>query len=568
MRRLLTIAAFLLLIPLTGHAQIDSSGTEQINSFDAQITVQADGPMQVVETIVYDLGPYAKHGIFRKLPYQYTLNGASYNLRYSVTSVVDEQGAPYPYTVQTLGGYVQVKIGDAKATISGVHTYVITYTVQRAIRFLSEQDELYWNVTGNEWTVPILAASATVIPPPGVSILDTECFTGVVGSTESSCQFEVDTDGAATFTAPGSLSLGEGLTFAIALPPGSIPPPTQSQLVGWFIADNWYVAIPFVLWGFFHWRWRQRGRDPKGRGTVVPQYDAPDGMAPYVMGALDTLVGGKEVSATLIHLATRGYLSIADPGKGAYAFTLRKPVDAALAKPEQLLLDGIFGAGASAGSVVTLASLKNVFFKHLPGIRSAMSAEVVARGYYAKNPMTVRALSFGLYVVIVGAFAIVTIAVQAVVTVASVGSIVMAAILGLTYAWLMPAKTKRGAEVLEEVQGFKWFLSVTEKERLKFHNAPAKKPEQFEQFLAYAMVLGVEKEWAGQFKDMLLEPPGWYQGQPGSMFNTLLFVSVLSNMSTTVNQSFAAQPRSAGGSGFGGGGFSGGGFGGGGGGSW
>lgn len=567
MRRILTIAIFFLLVPIAVHGQTASSGTEQIKRFDSRITMNADGSMQVVESIEYDLGPYAKHGIFRKLPYQYTRNGASYNLRYNFNKIIDQNTYTVPWKVQTVGGYVKVRIGDPKATISGVHTYIITYTVERAIRFTDAQDELYWNVTGNEWPVPIQEASVLVVPPSGVPVKDVACYTGAVSSTATDC-FVSDAGKQPSIEATRHFTLGEGLTIAVALPAGSMTKPTQAQLVGWFIADNWYIALPFILWAFFHLRWYKRGRDPRGRGTIVPQYEAPDTMAPFAIGALDTIVGGKEISATLIHLATRGYLTIASPDAKAYSFTLCKAVDPTLAKPEQLLLDGMFGTGAKAGSTVTLASLKNVFYTHLPGIKSAMSEEIVTRGYYAKNPMVVRALSFALYAVIIGVFALIIFAIQAVVTATSVGSIAIAAILGFTYAWLMPAMTKRGAEVLEEAQGFKRFLSVTEKERLKFHNAPAKKPEQFEQFLAYAMVLGVEKEWAGQFKDMMLEPPGWYQGQPGSMFNTLLFVSLMSNMSTSVNQTFVAQPRSAGGSGFGGGGFSGGGFGGGGGGSW
>ncbi|MDP2789761.1 MAG: DUF2207 domain-containing protein [bacterium] len=568
MRRILTIAAFILFVPLAVHARTPLLSTEQIKNFFAGITIREDGSLQVVETIQYDLGTYPKHGIYRTLPYQYTRNGAAHNLRYSIESVTDEQGNAIPKKVQTTGGYVKVRIGYPKATITGVQTYIITYTVQRAIRFSDAQDELYWNVTGNEWTVPIRAASVTIITPSGVTFTNTVCYTGAVGSTAADCTLKPQSDGSLIVTAGRTFVLGEGLTFAIALPPGTITQPTQSQLVGWFVADNWYIAIPFVLWAIFHWRWYKRGRDPRGRGTIVPQYEAPDGMAPYTIGALDTMVGGKEISATLIHLATRGYLTIVSPDANDYSFTLRKPVDATLAKPELLLLDGMFGAGAKVGSTVTLASLKNVFYTHLPGIKSAMSEEIVTRGYYAKNPMLVRAAAAGLYLLLVGVFAVIIFALQAVVTVTSVGSIAIAGILALTYAWLMPAMTVRGAEVLEEVQGFKWFLSVTEKERLKFHNAPAKKPEQFQQFLAYAMVLGVEKEWAGQFKDMMLQPPGWYRGQPGSMFNALLFVSIMSNMSTSVNQTFVAQPRSAGGSGFGGGGFSGGGFGGGGGGSW
>jgi len=134
----------------------------------------------------------------------------------------------------------------------------------------------------------------------------------------------------------------------------------------------------------------------------------------------------------------------------------------------------------------------------------------------------------------------------------------------------MPKKTIHGAEVKEEVQGFKWFLSVTEEERLKFHNAPEKKPEEFMEFLPYAMVLGVEKEWSAQFKDMFIEAPSWYEGQPGTAFSAIYFGNALSSMNANMGATFTSHPSSAGsgGSGFGGGGFSGGGFGGGGGGSW
>ena len=135
----------------------------------------------------------------------------------------------------------------------------------------------------------------------------------------------------------------------------------------------------------------------------------------------------------------------------------------------------------------------------------------------------------------------------------------------------MPRKTKKGAEAHEKILGFKWFLSVTEKDRLKFHNAPAKSPKEFEEFLPYAMVLGVEKEWAGQFADLYLTPPEWFAGSSSSAFGALYMVNALHAMSANFGSVAVSRPgggAGSGSSGFGGGGFSGGGFGGGGGGSW
>jgi uncharacterized membrane protein len=101
---------------------------------------------------------------------------------------------------------------------------------------------------------------------------------------------------------------------------------------------------------------------------------------------------------------------------------------------------------------------------------------------------------------------------------------------------------------------------------LVFHNAPEKRPETFEAFLPYALVLGVENSWAKEFDGMYMTPPSWYEGYPGGAFNTLMFTHTLSQFTTVASSSFTSTPSSTGGSG--GGGFSGGGGGGGGGGSW
>ncbi len=71
------------------------------------------------------------------------------------------------------------------------------------------------------------------------------------------------------------LSSNEGLTIAIAMPKGSILPPSDAQQRGWFWRDN----INFILGGgglglvliYYFWFWRRVGRDPP-RGIVVPRW--------------------------------------------------------------------------------------------------------------------------------------------------------------------------------------------------------------------------------------------------------------------------------------------------------
>jgi hypothetical protein len=62
----------------------------------------------------------------------------------------------------------------------------LRYRVANGLRFFEDHDELYWNVTGDAWEVPIESASATVHLPTGGSGLRATAFRGEYGSTEQS----------------------------------------------------------------------------------------------------------------------------------------------------------------------------------------------------------------------------------------------------------------------------------------------------------------------------------------------------------------------------------------------
>ena len=111
--------------------------------------------------------------------------------------------------------------------------------------------------------------------------------------------------------------------------------------------------------------------------------------------------------------------------------------------------------------------------------------------------------------------------------------------------------------------GFAKFLEATEKDKLELMNAPELKPEIFEKFLPYAMVLGLEKKWASKFESIFTTPPSWVEGYPKNQpFSAIFFVNSMNSFSSSVARSSTYS------SGSGGGGSSGGGSGGGGGGSW
>ncbi|NJD56866.1 MAG: DUF2207 domain-containing protein [Nitrospirae bacterium] len=68
---------------------------------------------------------------------------------------------------------------------------------------------------------------------------------------------------------------------------------------------------------------------------------------------------------------------------------------------------------------------------------------------------------------------------------------------------LLKAPTRAGRTVLDAVEGFRMFLSATEKDRMNMMNPSDRTPETFERFLPYALALNVEQQWAEQFASVL-----------------------------------------------------------------
>lgn len=152
--------------------------------------------------------------------------------------------------------------------------------------------------------------------------------------------------------------------------------------------------------------------------------------------------------------------------------------------------------------------------------------------------------------------------------------------LNVLFYHLLKAPTLMGRIIMDQIEGFKMYLSTAEKDRLNILNPPEKTPELFEEYLPYALALDVEQQWAEQFNDIFEKAaaagqeysPHWYSGAAWSTRGTVGFASGLGSSFSTAVSSSSTPPGSSsgsgGGSGGGGGGSSGGGGGGGGGGGW
>mgnify|MGYP001607129208 CR=1 FL=1 len=547
---------------------------ERIDSFDATIKIREDAAIEVSEKIEYDFGVAQKHGIFRNIPVKYQARGGNYNLRISDISVADEKGAAYKFTTSYPGDNIQIKIGDPNIEITGRHIYAINYTIKRAINYFSDHDELYWNITGNEWPVAIGSISAKIILPQKNESqnIQADCFAGPFGSTQK-CNSILkglgETD-SVSFN-ENQLSAGEGLTIVVGFPKGIVVKPGAFETALNMAGDNWIVVLPLIVLAVCLYLWYTCGRDPVGRGIIIAQYDPPEGLTPAEVGTIvDEHAQNKDITAEIIYLATQGYLKIKqieDHGlifkSKDFVLELLKDDFSGLNEFQKIILEGL--SKEANGHLVKLSDLKNKFYKDLSRAKEDVYKTVADKGYFTANPNKTRnifvligAPIIGLGFIFGGFFGIIGIISFAL----SGGTLII-------FGFIISARTKKGVEAKEHILGLKLYMSVAEARRLEFHNAPEKKPEIFEKLLPYAVALGVEKEWARQFEGMYMDEPSWYQGPAGTAFSAAFFASSIGDFSKSANSALASSPSSAsgGGSGFGGGG-SGGGFGGGGGGSW
>lgn len=563
MKKLLLIALFFFL-PVGVEAEV-------IRSFVSDIAPGSDGGFSVVETIVYDFEGAERRGIFRVIPTGHSQSAESWLKRrvIEVESVsVLQDGEEARYELSHSGGNLTIKIGDPDVTLTGEHTYKITYRVLGGLHYYdSGEVDLYWNVTGHDWQVPILDARAAVHDPSSVVSTDSSCYFGRLGS---NTECEVTENGAYVF---GGVALdpGEGLTIAQALDPDRV---NRQVIEIWALWPLWLVAALawLIILSWYLYRYYIHHRTG---AAIIAQYEPYGEFKPMYTGLLfDGRIDPHDITAGIVYLAEQGFFKITRIGRKKFFFievddykiTLLRPISEVETDFQRQIFKLLFDERSSVGSEVVLSALAKDTSKQvenhktLTRLHSAAAADLIKQGFFEYRWRT--QIKFGG--LLLGALAILLLLNWSM-GADMVGPFLIAAatfvISSIMLALVYRRRTRKGYEALDYLKGFKLFLSVTDKERFKFHNAPQKSPEQFMEYLPYAIAFGVEKEWAEVFKDITIPQPDWYDGQ-GAAFNAIYLSQSLGTFGTTVASASGSSPASSGG------GSAGGGAGGGGGGSW
>ena len=554
--------------------------TEKITDFNVTIDVLENSEIIVTEEISYDFSDNERHGIFRNIPYQYNGRGGVFELRINDLEVFNANGKDESFSLSRQNGVMQIKIGQADVLVTGPKKYIIKYRVGRALNYFEDYDELYWNVTGNDWDVEIAQSKLTVNFPASSDEkkTKTECFSGAPDSRVACVSkrfiYSAKAQVESVVLIDDKLLPGQGFTAVVGWEKGLVEKPTYVTQISETVRDNLILGLPLLTFIIMFYLWHNFGRDQGGKRTIIAEYEAPDNLTPAELGTIiDETADNKDISAEIIYLAVQGYLRIIQEEKkgifGGLEYKLEKlkEIDDNLEKHEKMLVESIFQEkfvekNDQGNEVVLLSALKKKFASELQKIRKQIYQSVVDNGYFKTSPQKVRGLYTTLGVVaMIGAWFMGPVFDWlGVVAIASSGLVV------LIFGFIMPKKNVKGTRAKEKILGLKEYLRIAEKDRIDFHNAPEKKPEIFEKLLPFAIVLGVENEWAKQFEGIYVKNPDWYSSSSLQTFSAVNLANAVSTLSSETN-SVMTSTASSGGSGFSGGG-AGGGFGGGGGGSW
>ncbi|MDR3321264.1 MAG: DUF2207 domain-containing protein [Synergistaceae bacterium] len=550
----------------TGRASAD----ERILEMNVSADVGRDAAVTVREEIKFRAeGREFWHGIIRSIPTDYTgTDGKSQSTVFRLVSVLMD-GHTTGADETRRGGSVEIRIGNPDAALShGVHTILLTYSTIGWIAFRESFDELYWNVTGTDWRVPIDRASFALTLPEGASVSQRTAFTGKSGAAGNAFRITGDSVETTRGFAPG-----EGLTVAFAWNKGVVVQPEEirrSAASALFTSGStlFFILAAFIVMYYFA-AWYTIGRDPEPSG-VIPLYRPPSGVGPgYARYLRDMKFSHEVLAADLIYLAVLGFITLTDEEPGLRIKLTKKALGdegsnnlRELSEPLRVIISAISKNHTESGISVT-ETYGDVFISAEDSLRRVYEAEgknqfnlntgfsiaglilflpfiflapwtwprllaaartmlfsVPAGGIFwmRLSAMLARFSSWmsktllmimGTLLAVASLFALVDMFET---DMYAMAALLVATCAALFFSRIMSARTVRGMRTMAEINGLAMYMNTAERHRLAMINPPDETPKLFETLLPYAFALDCAETWADSFADVLKRAsykPSW-----------------------------------------------------------
>lgn len=564
MSRFKFLASILLAVLFSFGAQPAMAETdERISLFDVVISIQPEGDLVVTERIVYNFGSEQRRGIFRFIPTEDALPGGSARV-YDIDLIgVALNGADVPYEEYFEGNYLVFKIGDADKTITGSQIYTIQYRITGALHPLTEAEaaglsvtagdvELYWDVVGDGWDVPIDNVFINLQSP--VEPLKLTCF--------PAAGRECLVDGFSIEAT--NLNQNEALTISLLMPESGFTSPVVENIrppwsESFASAIRFGLVVALLVFGLFFFlisRVRQTIKSYPVRDFV--RFEIPENLKPAeVAVALDGKFEAKDLTATLLDLGARGYVKL-EVVKSKISLTKLREY-AGLSDWEADLLKTIFGKS----NQVKLSGHDKKLENSVARVKKNLLDAAEASGRRPENLMHKKrifliTLVVSLLLLVPGfiGFAFGTLA----------GflwpTIVVGILMSAIGYWSTPVQhTATSAEFAGAALGLRKALDTESAEmRRDFaHKSGLDATKVFVTLLPFAVIFGLEKAWVAAHPEIAAASLATYGLYVADMNN---FDDSISSVVSGFSSSMTSPSSSSGG------GSSGGGGGGGGGGSW
>ena len=540
--KLFTILLFIL-ISFTHSVAFAQEKSVVVQRRDADMTINKDGSVQIVETWVVDFqgGPF--RFAFRAIPFN--------NISSLVFEGVRERGEEYlragsetpnTYTVESKAGE-RVITWYFEPTTNATRAFELRYTITDALRIYDGGDQFWWKFVESDRGYPINAARVVLHLPGNFPRNE------LLAATYTD---ERETDGAniidgstIEFTA-GRLPAYTEWEIRAQFPHGAVTQPIQAwqafedqreleleaeaRAMEQFNFYSLFATLLLIVGGGLALllMWFVRGRDQAVALPAEFLNAPPDDLTPALAGTLiDEEANVRDVLATLIDWAQRGIIKIRALPQGAQTETTNDDYAyekiGADAPPLQYQYERELMQRLWAGETSrNMGYIREKFTASLKEMFDSLYDELVRRGYFQARPDRVRAQFYRLGWLLLVLLCPAAFLFQLYVGIAFSSDlsfsweallpwIVLFIIAGavMVLARFMPRKTAQGAQAAARWNAFKRYLEHIEK-----YTNVADAQDQFEKYLPYAVAFGIDKTWVEKFAKVDTPAPKWYSPPP------------------------------------------------------
>ena len=557
------------------------------------------------------------HGITRSIPYS-NQNGENVTVesKNALNLKVTRNGANEEISKsETENGAYVFYIGNKNTYVHGRQVYVLSYDFTNVITEFDSAgnltyngsnavfQELYWDTNGTGWSQQFnrLTANLHLSDEATANVLadKTSCYVGRYGQNGSKRCNISSFKNIISFTT-FSLSAGENLTFAVDFKPDTflVKAPIKSPLLLIITVLSVIAGLLAIFYTLYKYNQINKEKKSYYKGLfVAPQYQPYKNItvAEAEKICLNPVKSSKV--ATLLELAVNRKIQIIKTEKSGILGKKNnwkiKVLDTKdLTHPQTIILKILNGGGMPAKGeefeVKTQSyssSLASLNRSYPTNAESLLKAKKYLESNPPKNGYTAIPIIYFFIHAFLISFALVSILgpfKKYLYGEICFGGMFVMDFFGIFFSVILSTKLKNyakytmsGLDLANYFVGLKLYITMAEKERLKFlqsvkgaNISDKGVVKLYEKLLPYACLFGEEKSWMNElnkYYEKLDYNPYWYDGD--SMLTGYMLGSMISSTNTSIS-SGTMSSSSSGSSGGGGGGFSGGGGGGGGGGGW